>query len=837
MKKINKNGASVFVIFCLIFSSITAVTSAGEITASDEGSYGEMEILKEVYYKGDWSEGPIEVDIGETLEFRINITYHNTSGLPRLHYAYNIRVNDSLPACLNYSIGTADPETTSVGMDPNEYLYWDFGSEDLYDGESLIIKYNATVVEPTIQEDTCVNNATVIWDEMCTGGNDLTNFDILIINIGAEPELNLIKRVWNPHTLQWVKSITAYNGEILQFRIDVNNDGGINLTNVTVNDTYPEFLDPPFDGNIYPDMFDVVNRTMTWYLGNLTAHTSVKILFNTTVNSTGIKITEKNIANVTCDQGLYDEDYVNITVDVHLIVDKKVKDPITGEWVDSIPYVKRCEPVRFRINITYFGNELMKCLVVNDTLPDSCLNYSDNVYIEIAGEVITPGSPQFPEIFLEGDLVKMCCLNPMVVSENSIVFSWVNRTFGLANGDSVIIEFDATVIEYCDNPQPCKVMNCVEAWLWGCDCEVMYYGRDCVNVTCVAIPGEFNKTVSPDVDPEEWSEEIHTTEGYYIRIKLELTYYGNENLTNISFLDELCCILEYESTIQQPPGTIIDVSPDKKTIWWNVSKNVTDCEKVTIIFIAKVTGGSPCGGCLNTAYVYGYIWRFCTYYDLMVNKSDTATIFADPNTPPSNPDVSGPQEGIIGTTYTFKAMLVDADGDQLHYIFSWGDGGDTGWLGPTSPGEVTQTHSYSSAGSYSLKVKARDEHGAESGWTTYPLNILIKIAKVEISLKMLHISAIDAEITNTGEADISNLNWEFDIYRNATFDFRDIDVNGNGVISSLPIAAIETVTSDPIGFRFGKANVSVSATKTGYISPTSITAEAFLIGPIIIILP
>ena len=136
-----------------------------------------------------------------------------------------------------------------------------------------------------------------------------------------------------------------------------------------------------------------------------------------------------------------------------------------------------------------------------------------------------------------------------------------------------------------------------------------------------------------------------------------------------------------------------------------------------------------------------------------------------------------------------------------------------------------------------MKVKARDEHGAESDWTSYPLNILIKIAKVELSLKMFNIGAVDAKIENTGEADITNLNWEFDISRNATLNFRDINVDGNGVIASLPVGAIETISSDSIGLRLGRATVKVTASKTGYITPTTITAQAFIIGPIIIILP
>ena len=128
MKKAKNMEASVFVIFCLIFASISAVTSVGRLNTSADGTHGEMEVIKEVFYEGSWSEGPIEVDIGDTLEFRITLTYHNTSGLPRFHYAYAIRVNDSLPDCLDYDNGSANPDIHSRTDDPNETIILGFRS-------------------------------------------------------------------------------------------------------------------------------------------------------------------------------------------------------------------------------------------------------------------------------------------------------------------------------------------------------------------------------------------------------------------------------------------------------------------------------------------------------------------------------------------------------------------------------------------------------------------------------------------------------------------------------------------------------------------------------------
>lgn len=837
MKKLKISGASVLIIFVLVFYNFSIVTSE-TYSSGDDGEHGYLEVIKEVFFDGAWTEGPIEPSIGDTLEFKITMTYHNSSGLPKKHWAFNIRVNDSFPTCLDYVIGSVDTlNGFSWSDDPNEYMIWDFGDQPLYEEESIVIKYNATVVQPT---DTIPqkNNVTVLWDEWCTFGKDIIGFDSLTITIGVKPELNLIKRVWNPVTHQYVNSISSYEGETLHFRIDVNNNGPIDLTGVVVNDIYPEFL-TPFEYSIPPFSIDPSNRIITWHLGTIPAQDSVVILFNATVENVGMLTFGKNIANVTCVQELFDTDNVTITIEKHFTIDKKVRHPDTGEWVEEIPYVKGCDPIRFRINITYYGVERMKCLLAYDQLPIDCLNYSNNVYIEIAGQEITPSDVDFyPDIYTEGDLF-IHCTDPVEVPEGGVYFSWINQSIagGLENGESVIIEFDASVIEYCecvDGEDCCVKKNCAEAWLWSC-CDFVYYAKDCVNITCIALPGEFDKTVSLE-DPTNWVKDLHTVQGHTIKFKLELTYYGNENLTNVSFLDILPCCLEYKDTIQSPTGTVIEVSPNKKTIWWNITKDISDCETVTIVFRVAVTGSSECGGCINNAYVYGYIWEQCDGLYQVVDRTDNATIFAEANSPPCAPDVSGPKEGVPGVTYSFKAMLDDPNGDQIYYMFSWGDA-TSDWLGPVSSGEVTQTHAYNNAGTFSIKAKAKDEHGAESDWTEYPWTIEIKTAEVEISLKMFHWRNVTAEVTNTGEADLSNVQWEFNISRDSILAFRDINVNGNGNIANLPVGGSEAITSEPIGFKLGMVDVTVTVTKTGVLAPTTITARAFVIGPIVIILP
>ena len=87
--------------------------------------------------------------------------------------------------------------------------------------------------------------------------------------------------------------------------------------------------------------------------------------------------------------------------------------------------------------------------------------------------------------------------------------------------------------------------------------------------------------------------------------------------------------------------------------------------------------------------------------------------------PPSTPTINGPPSGRIGHTYDYKILSTDPDGDDISYLVDWGDGTNTGWLGPyTSGEEQTVSHSWETKGSYTIQVKAKDSNGAESGWGT-----------------------------------------------------------------------------------------------------------------------
>jgi hypothetical protein len=89
------------------------------------------------------------------------------------------------------------------------------------------------------------------------------------------------------------------------------------------------------------------------------------------------------------------------------------------------------------------------------------------------------------------------------------------------------------------------------------------------------------------------------------------------------------------------------------------------------------------------------------------------------NYPPQTPVTpSGVPEGVAEVIYEFTTSTIDPEGDSIYYMFDWGDGRDSGWLGPFASGEpCVATNSWYDSGNYQVCVKAKDIHDRESGWS------------------------------------------------------------------------------------------------------------------------
>ena len=106
------------------------------------------------------------------------------------------------------------------------------------------------------------------------------------------------------------------------------------------------------------------------------------------------------------------------------------------------------------------------------------------------------------------------------------------------------------------------------------------------------------------------------------------------------------------------------------------------------------------------------------------------------NQPPEALNITGPHYGRPGMNYTFCIEGVDPgpDGDDLFCMWDWGDGDNTGWLGPYDSGEMMcASHAWSEEGTYTIRVKLKDKHGNESDWLSHVIIIEAGAPHVEIT--------------------------------------------------------------------------------------------------------
>jgi len=178
------------------------------------------------------------------------------------------------------------------------------------------------------------------------------------------------------------------------------------------------------------------------------------------------------------------------------------------------------------------------------------------------------------------------------------------------------------------------------------------------------------------------------------------------------------------------------------------------------------------------------------------------------NMPPDNPEQpDGPTQGSTMVEYTFATSTTDPEGEDLYYMWDWGDDTFSEWLGPyASEATIETENSWEDDGDYRVRVKAKDVNDAESGWSA-PLIIHIGNSPIleigDINGGFFKISMV---ITNTGSVDAVGIDWSI------TLDggFIPLGQVTTGKIIGIPAGGEVTVFSDMI-LGLGKPKVTVTA--------------------------
>jgi len=206
-------------------------------------------------------------------------------------------------------------------------------------------------------------------------------------------------------------------------------------------------------------------------------------------------------------------------------------------------------------------------------------------------------------------------------------------------------------------------------------------------------------------------------------------------------------------------------------------------------------------------------------YDRCEGELNIANISEKKPHTPSRP--SGPIKGRVGIIYNYSASATDPWGQELYYMFDWGDGNTSGWFGPYSSGEeISASHAWSEQGNYSVKVKAMDAHGTESEWSDSLIVSIQPYINIQSVSGGLTISAV---IANIGDEDIFNIRWSVNI--------NGMIFLGNHTEGVIPILEVgkTKIIGNVLVFGMGPATVTITADEA------SLQRKCFVLGPIVII--
>jgi hypothetical protein len=110
------------------------------------------------------------------------------------------------------------------------------------------------------------------------------------------------------------------------------------------------------------------------------------------------------------------------------------------------------------------------------------------------------------------------------------------------------------------------------------------------------------------------------------------------------------------------------------------------------------------------------------------NEIDAGSVYVftreSENQPPVIPTITGPATGKIRVETEYNFTATDPDGDEVYYFIEWGDETNSSWIGPYLSGDlIIESHTWSTKGTYTIKAKAKDVFGNESGWGTFSVTM------------------------------------------------------------------------------------------------------------------
>ncbi|RLF54896.1 MAG: hypothetical protein DRN13_01595, partial [Thermoplasmata archaeon] len=306
----------------------------------------------------------------DKVYFKINVT--NTGDINLTG-----KLEDFLPLFLKYNGDGGHSYANDT------YVRWNL-TDPLPPGASIEKIFSATPISGGEGN----NVATVTTDQGVNATDKVT-----IVLYEPSIEVSKVVRGFCPET-GWGEIIEVIPGQIVEFRIDILYHGSpldplkYVFHNITIVDRLPDILeyqknstrfsgdwsgwDENYSGNLEPTIDD---NNLTWYLGDvfrIPDGGTLSLYFRAIVKDDDGCGVYENVAEVRGEEcsgmSLYDEDNASIEIPCPEVeIEKKARDPGTGEWKDSIGIFYGDE-MTFNITVSNSGGRDIQVKVIDPLL-------------------------------------------------------------------------------------------------------------------------------------------------------------------------------------------------------------------------------------------------------------------------------------------------------------------------------------------------------------------------------------------------------------------------------------------------------------------------------------
>jgi hypothetical protein len=162
-------------------------------------------------------------------------------------------------------------------------------------------------------------------------------------------------------------------------------------------------------------------------------------------------------------------------------------------------------------------------------------------------------------------------------------------------------------------------------------------------------------------------------------------------------------VSNWPTVTEIPQNSFLPPTPDCRGLWFD-GQYFWTAESIDG-FLGHIYQFNHRGTVINQWLEPAYMgWSAC-----LVKASDYPKI---PETP------SGPTLGEVDMECLFATSTTDPEEDNIFYLFDWGDGTDSDWIGQYGSGDTCEIpNTWDQPGAYCIKAKAKDVHGYESDWS------------------------------------------------------------------------------------------------------------------------